>query len=162
VADLRLVIASPSAVRLCRPNQGGTTEAYPFVLATEGFFFGALMKTQVSKTVFGSITIDGQEYEHDVLIRLDGRVKRRKKKLSKEVYGTSHTISLAEAEHIYEPGAEVLLIGSGTYGMVSLSPEAANFLESQGVRVELQPTGSAVETWNNLSGSAIALFHITC
>jgi hypothetical protein len=30
-----------------------------------------------------------------VLIRLGGKVAKRKKKLSKAVYGTSHTISLA-------------------------------------------------------------------
>jgi hypothetical protein len=28
-------------------------------------------------------------FEHDVIIRLNGKVKRRKKKLSKAVYGTS-------------------------------------------------------------------------
>ena len=60
------------------------------------------MKPGIDTTEFGSITIAGQRIEHDVLIDLSGEVKKRKKKLSKAVYGTSHTVSLAEAEHVYE------------------------------------------------------------
>lgn len=41
-------------------------------------------------TQFGSITIDGTTYNHDVVIRLSGEVGKRKKKLSKREYGTSH------------------------------------------------------------------------
>ncbi len=48
-----------------------------------------------------------------MVIRLSGAIKKRKKKLSKAVYGTSHTISLDEAKQIYEDGAERLIIGSG-------------------------------------------------
>jgi hypothetical protein len=59
------------------------------------------MKLKIEATTFGSITIDGREIENDVLLRLDGSVKKRKKKLSKKVYGTSHTISLDEAKYVY-------------------------------------------------------------
>jgi hypothetical protein len=38
-----------------------------------------------------------EELDHDGVICLSGKVKKRKKKLSKEQYGTSHTVSLAEA-----------------------------------------------------------------
>jgi len=62
------------------------------------------MQPRIDRTQFGSVTIDGKVYEHDVLIRLSGQIKKRKKKLSKAVYGTSHTISLAEAKHLYQQG----------------------------------------------------------
>ena len=71
------------------------------------------MEPRIDRTEFGSVTIDGEVFTHDVIIRLGGRVEKRKKKLSKAVYGTSHTISLAEAEHLYQTGAERLLIGGG-------------------------------------------------
>jgi hypothetical protein len=45
---------------------------------------------EIEGTTFGSITIDGKSYEHDVIIRLSGEVLKRKKKLSKKYYGTSH------------------------------------------------------------------------
>jgi hypothetical protein len=44
----------------------------------------------IEHTEFGSITIDGKTYEHDVIIRLSGKVDKRQKKLSKELYGTSY------------------------------------------------------------------------
>jgi len=55
-------------------------------------------KMQIDRSEFGSITIDGKTYEHDVVIRLSGKVDKRQKKLSKEQYGTSHIISKAEAK----------------------------------------------------------------
>ena len=120
------------------------------------------MKPRIDGTAFGSITIAGVRIEHDVLIRLDGEVVKRKKKLSKVVYGTSHTISLAEAEHIFEKGAERLIIGSGQNGMVELSQEAADYFAKHDVGVGLAPTPEAVQIWNKAKGQAIGLFHVTC
>lgn len=120
------------------------------------------MKPKIEGTSFGSITIDGETLERDVIIRLGGKVKKRKKKLSKAVYGTSHVISLDEAQHVYEKGARQLIVGSGQYGMVELSAEAASYLKEQGCKVELLPTKQAVEAWNEAKGEVIGLFHVTC
>jgi hypothetical protein len=49
---------------------------------------------EIEGTTFGTITIDGKTYEHDVIIRLSGKVVKRKKKLSKKYYGTSHVLSM--------------------------------------------------------------------
>ena len=42
---------------------------------------------RINHTEFGEITIDGKTYEHDVIIRLSGEIVKRKKKLSKRLYG---------------------------------------------------------------------------
>jgi len=60
---------------------------------------------KIESTTFGTITIDGKTYEHDVIIRLSGEVVKRKKKLSKKYYGTSHVLSKDEAKFIFERGA---------------------------------------------------------
>jgi hypothetical protein len=120
------------------------------------------MKPHIDGTEFGSITLDGERLEHDVVLRLDGSVKKRKKKLSKELYGTSHTISLAEAEHIYDKGAERLIVGTGQEGNVELSSEAAAYFEGKGCKVDLYPTPKALEKWNAAKGKVIAVFHVTC
>ena len=73
------------------------------------------LRPRIDSTIFGSITIEGKKIKNDVILRLDGTVQKRKKKLSKNVYGTSHKISLAEARYIYEKGAELLVIGAGQY-----------------------------------------------
>lgn len=120
------------------------------------------MKPKIDKTKFGSITIGGEKYNYDVLIRLDGQVEKRKKKLSKRVYGTSHVLSLAEAEYIYEKGAERLIIGTGQYGSAELSEEAMEFFQDKGVKVRLLPTPKASQAWNETKGATLGLFHVTC
>jgi hypothetical protein len=120
------------------------------------------MRPTINSTHFGSITIEGEKYENDVLIRLDGEVKKRKKKLSKAIYGTSHVISLEEAKFIFEEGAERLIIGTGQTGMVKLSDEAAEFFSKNKCQVQMIPTPDAIRIWNNADDEIIALFHVTC
>lgn len=120
------------------------------------------MKPNIDSTTFGSITIERTIFEHDVIIKLNGRVEKRKKKLSKALYGTSHVLSLAEAEYLYEPGAQRLIIGTGQYGNVRLSDEAAEYFKHKQSQVDLLPTPEAIHTWNEANGPVIGLFHVTC
>lgn len=120
------------------------------------------MRPGIDTTSFGSITIEGIVFDHDVFINLKGEVNKRKKKLSKKYYGTSHIISLEETKHIYQEGTEKILIGSGQKGMVRLSDEASEFFDQKNCNVIIIPTGAAIERWNNETGSVIGLFHLTC
>ena len=120
------------------------------------------MRPRIDETWFGSITVEGTRYEHDIIIRLSGKVCKRNKQLSKAVYGTSHIISQAEAMQVYQEGAELLIIGAGQYGMVSLSDEAAGYLQQQQCRVVLSPMKEAIQAWNEAEGAVIGLFHVTC
>ena len=89
-------------------------------------------------------------------------MKKRKKKLSKVKYGTSHRVSLEEAEHLFEAGAKRLILGSGQGGNVELSKEAAEYFRTNGCSVELLPTPQAITAWNAASGAVIGMFHVTC
>jgi len=119
---------------------------------------------KIDSTEFGSITINGTTYSHDVLIHMSGEVVKRKKKLSRKYYGTSHIISREEAEFIYEKGCDTLVLGAGQYGNVTLSPEAAEFFRQHDCQVILLPTPDAIKTYNTTRGKArtIGLFHVTC
>jgi hypothetical protein len=117
---------------------------------------------QISATSFGSITVDGEAFDHDIVIQLDGQVRKRHKKLSKAVFGTSHVISLAEAEDIFEKGAKGLIIGTGQSGMVRLSDEAADYFRCMDCKYDMLPTPQAIHVWNEADGEIIAMFHITC
>lgn len=120
------------------------------------------MKPPIDQTEFGNITIAGVLYDYDVMIRLNGDIKKRKKKLSKAKYGTSHKISLEEAEKIYEQGAEQLIIGTGQYNQVKLSNKAIAFFRENGCAVKLLPTPKAAKAWNEANGAITAMFHVTC
>jgi hypothetical protein len=120
------------------------------------------MKPYINGTSFGSITIDDEVINHDVVIRLSGEVKKRKKKLSKMIYGSSHTISYDEAKFVYEKGAEYVIIGAGQSGLVTLSKEAKDYFGKKKCEVILTPTPEAIQHWNKTKGPKIGIFHITC
>jgi hypothetical protein len=117
---------------------------------------------KIDGTAFGSITIAGKTYDHDVVIRLSQEVVKRKKKLSKRMYGTSHTVSEDEARFVFEKGCKKLIFGTGQYGSAALSPEAAAFLAKKGCRVIAEPTPHAVRTFNDCRKPKIGFFHVTC
>lgn len=120
------------------------------------------MKTKINSTSFGSVTVKKKLFNHDIIIRLDGQVEKRRKKLSKEVYGTSHKISLAEAKYIYEKEVENLIIGTGQTGYVELSKKAEKYFRKKDCKVKLLPTPKAIQIWNKSKGKTIAMFHVTC
>jgi hypothetical protein len=117
---------------------------------------------QIDSTAFGEITIDGKTYEHDVIIRLSGEVAKRKKKLSKQLYGTSHVVSEDEAKFVFEKGCTQLMLGSGQEGNVRLSPEAEAYFAKKNCQVVIQPTPQAIRAFNKAHGKKIGLFHVTC
>ena len=116
---------------------------------------------RIESTTFGTITIDGKTYEHDVLVRLSGEVVKRKKKLSKKLYGTSHVLSEDEARFLFESGCDQVVIGSGQMGNVQLSPEAVAYFERKGCEVLLKPTPEAIHVFNRSRAKRIGLFHVT-
>jgi hypothetical protein len=122
------------------------------------------VKPTINQTEFGSITIEGHTFRHDVVIELDGRVRKRKKKLSKRQFGTSHRISVDEIKDLFQTGAQQLIIGTGQYDQVRLSDEASAFLVDKDCQVTLLPTPTALEHWNETrqTGACIGLFHVTC
>lgn len=120
------------------------------------------MKPQINSTSFGSITIDGIHFDHDMVIHADGSVEKRNKKLSKEKYGTSHIVSREEVALLWQQGVKTLIVGAGQYGQVELSEEASAFMAHKGCPVILLPTPSAIERWNVMDEKAIGLFHVTC
>ena len=117
----------------------------------------------IDATTFGAITINGKTYDHDVIIRLSGAVEKRRKRLSKEMYGISHIVSKPEAKFLFEDGCELLIVGAGQDGNVRLSPEAKGYFGKKHCRVVLQRTPEAVLTYNKSPRKKkAALMHVTC
>ncbi len=119
---------------------------------------------KIDKTAFGSITIDGKTYEHDVLIDMKGKIHKRKKKLSKRIYGTSHVVSLDEAEQVFEKGCGTLILGAGQDGLtVELSDKAKEYFKNRDCHVIRKPTPKAIKAYNDCKDrKKIGLFHVTC
>lgn len=120
------------------------------------------MRPKIVETKFGSITVDGKIYHHDIIIKLNGKIEKRKSNLSRAVYGSSHIVSLDEAKEIYDKGACCLIVGSGQFGQLKLSEDAIRFFREQQCEIKIKPTPNAIEEWNTYSEKVIGLFHVTC
>ncbi|WIM43514.1 hypothetical protein PSF70_01375 [Methanosarcina mazei] len=44
------------------------------------------MKPKIDSTSFGSITVEGEAFDYDIIIRLDGRVEKRKNAFERKVW----------------------------------------------------------------------------
>ena len=120
------------------------------------------MKAHVDGTSFGRITIGGRVHTRDVVLTPAGEVTTRRQELSKEVTGSSHVVSEAEAAYLVGQGAARLIVGTGQYGALRLSDEAAAYLERQGCEVALAATPEALALYNAATEPVTAMFHLTC
>ncbi len=109
---------------------------------------------------FGSVRIDGTEYEHDVVIDR-GKVSTRKKKPSKsfrEQYG--HTPLSAREDIPWN--CRRLIIGTGVYGSLPVTDEVAREAEERHIELVLLPTSEAIEKVNEGDAETNAVLHVTC
>jgi len=111
---------------------------------------------------FGRIVVDGRTYDHDIVVYPSGRIEMRKKWLSKDKHGTSHKLDPDELKEYLGEEFDVLIVGTGFYGYLSLLPESRELVKEREV-IE-KPTGEAVRVLNELWGKRriLAIFHVTC
>jgi hypothetical protein len=106
---------------------------------------------------FGRIVVDGKAYTSDVIIFPD-RVKAnwwRKE---------GHALHIEDIESVVNEKPEVLIVGTGKYGVLNVSAQTRAYIESHGIELIAEPTDRACELYNNLSRTkkAVAALHLTC
>ena len=114
---------------------------------------------------FGSITIDGKSYEHDVEIRWNGEVLGWWRK-------EGHVIDIDDLKRAVEQNPEVIIIGTGHSGMAKITNEAQNFIKGKGIELIIDITEEATKTFNIICQESeeeegeqrrvIGLFHLIC
>jgi glucokinase len=111
---------------------------------------------------FGKIVVDGQEYAHDLAIRADGKIRRRRKSRARKDFGTSHVLGVEELSKLTKGDPETVIIGAGHSGMVRLSAEAEEFMNQGPWQWRLLPTSEAAHAYNEIAGPKALLIHVTC
>lgn len=112
---------------------------------------------KIDTFIFGAITIEGKTYTKDVLVFPD-RVSddwRREEE---------HRPQISEFAEIVKAEPEILIIGTGYAGVMSIPDQIRNYLTSKGIEVRVDKTARAVDLYNSLrqNEKVIAAFHITC
>ena len=116
---------------------------------------------RIEKFSFGSIQIDGETYEHDVVID-QGEIKKRKKKPSKKFRDKFGHTPLSIEEKIPWKCRQ-LIIGNGFSGALPVMEAVKHKAEKRGVELIILPTPQAVERMNKESSDDTnAVLHVTC
>lgn len=105
---------------------------------------------------FGSITIDGKNYRHDVIVYKD--------KVEEWWREFGHNVSEKDLEKIPK-GIDIFVMGDGFSSRCAFPENTKKFLENKGIEVIVQKTGEAYKTYNKLvkEGKNVAAgFHLTC
>lgn len=106
---------------------------------------------------FGHIVVDGQTYDKDLIILPDRIISGwwREK---------GHKLRAADLDAVLEAKPDVLVVGRGAYGRMSISNKAERALEQAGIELIARPTKEAIRTYNQLRQErrAAAALHLTC
>ena len=107
---------------------------------------------------FGSMKVKGQNYRNDLKIiddQIVGNWWRRE----------GHALYVQDIDDILYSSAETLVVGTGAYGSMRITEEAAKAIQDQGIKLVAVPTKEAVSIFNSLhaQGESVAgAFHLTC
>ena len=106
---------------------------------------------------FGQVVVNGERYTSDVIIFPD-RVR------SDWFRKAGHQLRLEEIAEIMTENPEVLVVGTGASGLMTVLAEVEKALETQGIELIAETTDKACHTYNQLCQSrrAVAALHITC
>ncbi|MEA1939557.1 MAG: MTH938/NDUFAF3 family protein, partial [Candidatus Caldatribacteriota bacterium] len=106
---------------------------------------------------FGKITINRKKYNSDLIIyenSVDDTWWRKE----------GHNLRIEDIHIILDKNPEVLIIGTGAYGLMKVSSDLIEYLKSKNIRVIIKKTKDACDEYNHLSQNkkVIAALHLTC
>ena len=107
---------------------------------------------------FGSMTVLGERHRNDLKI------------IDKQVIGNwwrkeGHALYSEDIDDILYSAVEMLVVGTGAYGSMKVTEEAAKAIAGRGIKLVAVPTREAVSIFNNhhTVGKRVAgAFHLTC
>jgi hypothetical protein len=109
---------------------------------------------------FGTIRIDGETYEHDVVIDR-GEVSKRRKKASKKFRDEfSHTPLSIEEKIPWK--CRRLVIGTGAYGRLPVMDEVEREALRRRIKLLVLPTIEAIKALEENPEDTNAILHVTC
>ena len=107
---------------------------------------------------FGKIVIKGRKYYNDVIVFPEQIISSWWRK-----YG--HKLLLEDLTEVLEYKPEILIIGTGAYGFMSVDREVIKSCRELGIKVETCRTTEAVRRFNEYlrkGRKVVAALHLTC
>ncbi|TAN45775.1 MAG: hypothetical protein EPN22_01115 [Nitrospirae bacterium] len=115
------------------------------------------MNMKIEHYSFGKIVIDGKTYTSDLIIypgRVDASWWRTE----------GHYLEAADLSDIVEARPDILIIGTGYSGAMTVPDETVRFMASKCIALIVEKTGEAVRLYNKSAKdkTVIAALHLTC
>jgi hypothetical protein len=112
---------------------------------------------RIVKYGFGSVTIEGETYQSDVIIypdKVDSDWWRKE----------GHRLAVEDLRDAVVAKPEILIVGRGAYGFMTIPPETEKHIESLGIRLIAANTKEACDTHNKLGETSrvVTCLHLTC
>ena len=106
---------------------------------------------------FGKIVIDGRTFTRDVIIFPDRIQDQWWRK-------DGHVLLSTDVESIIKEQPEVLIVGTGKYGVMKVPAQTRRYIESKDIELFTAPTEQACELYNRIAPEkrTIAALHLTC
>ena len=112
----------------------------------------------IESYTFGKIVIDGQVYERDILIGgdrvWDGWWREE-----------GHRLSIVDLEQAFAMEPQVLVVGTGTLGLMRVPDETRNEIERRGIELHVLRTTKAHELYSRFESEGrkvVGAFHLSC
>jgi len=109
---------------------------------------------------FGSITVDGVRYDHDIILDR-GEIRKRRKGPSKEFRSQFGHTPLTTHEEI-PWSCHRLVIGTGIHGQLPVSPDVHRRAKRRRIQLLMVPTEEAIALLNEQPSHTNAVLHLTC
>jgi hypothetical protein len=112
---------------------------------------------QIETYRFGYILIDGQPHDRDVIILPDRVMGGWWRK-------AGHVLHAEDLEAVFEATPDLLVVGTGAYGRMAVSPETQRALRAAGIELIALPTEEACQTYSRLRErqTVAAALHLAC
>jgi len=107
---------------------------------------------------FGKIAIENKTYTSDLIISPEQVIDSWWRK-------QGHNLDVTDLDDIVKAKPDMLIIGTGYYGRMQVPDETRQYLQEQGIKVQLAKTGDAVAEFNALQKECariVAALHLTC
>lgn len=107
---------------------------------------------------FGKMVIDGIRHTNDVIIH-------KNKVRADWLRERSHHLTLADIPCLQEEKPDVLIIGTGKFGLVKIHKDVSDYCTENGIELIQKDSSSAVDIFNDMQDFGkhiIAVFHLTC
>jgi glucokinase len=124
-------------------------------------FAAAAEYQPVELTADGEIAVGRTAYGQDIVIRVNGNVRKRKKRHIKQLYGTTHCIGTEEVARVCKGGPEVLFVGTGKSAKKELTGEATHYLERRAIECHVMSTAEAVDSYNDSQRRKAAILEVS-